>query len=867
MSVKQAANIKDIKQKYLLQDIISQYGIELKRKGQDSLECFCPFHKEKTPSFKVTPSKQLFNCFGCDAGGDIIRFVELMEKVSTKEAIKKLNDGTHSQQAQTTSTNKRSLLKDVIQLTHNAFKENKCAQQYLESRGLNDKELWSHFQIGYFSGSTIKSIVSKESQQYEQLKDLGLLNEKGNESFYQCISIPLKSEHGHALNLYGRSLQGKRHHYLKGAKRGVFNGITAKSHKQIIITESIIDTLSLIQIGYPNTTCIFGVNGYSDDIDHFIKNHDFEEIIFCLDNDQAGEDATQLLKEKVSSYVTLVSQIHLPRGIHDPNDFIVNGGDHDEFEKLIQNRSFLIDNRQETEQSEESSPIVKPIEVTKEYVLFKFDELCFQVRATRSKALDVLKAVITAYNTDSKYTDNVNLYSARNRNAFANAIANRLYVQSAKVEDDLYKIIAYLEYQRVKELEGKLKQSEIQMTLKEKKIALDLLQSKSLMKSILQDIKNIGYVGQEKEIMLLYTSFISTLNEKQIHISIHSSSSSGKSHALSVVSSCFPQERVQLLSRMSSQSLYYGDSLDGQVIILDERSAADEQGMLALRSMMSRGRLSLNVVQRDATTGLSRTEKIDVSAKACVWDADTDTTMEDNMNRSYQVYLDESSVQTKKIHSSQVDLFDPTKWIEDKNLERIRNKHRCAIRLLKAYKVEIPYAKHIHYPHRHLRSRRDFLRFLNLISCVTLLYQYQRTIKKTEDGIEYITATLQDYDYAYRMINDIVSHTYSPINKESKDLLEIIHKNVCKHAKQNKVKWNEFVFNRKNIREWVGWSEFKTRSCMKDLQQLDFVTSTGRQGLGYKYKLNTDPSEFAIDSNGLTTPGELKEALEKDELR
>ena len=868
MGLANSNTINDLKRRYVLEDVIAQYGVELKRKGADSLECLCPFHDDdKTPSLKVTPSKQLFHCFGCGTGGDVITWVEQYEKISRAEAIQRLSQETFVpfQKATPTSrphVHKATVLKDVVRLYSTTFKKSKVAQNYLEGRGLSKKSLWNHYSIGYCNGSALKNILSDITQ--AQLKALGLLNEKGNESFYKCLIIPIKNDRNITVGLYGRSIDGNRHHYLKngreGVRRGVFNAHAAKSHKSLIVTESIFDALSLIEMDYLNVICIWGTQGWSQDHQAFIENHNFEEIIFALDNDRAGLEATERLKEKVQSQVAQVSRVQLPESIKDLNDFICHGGERKDFETLLENRIIL--KAAQAPSQNKATSIVQPIEKTKEYITFQLDELTYQVRPMPSGPSVTLKVVLTVYREGKRFTDSLNLYAAKTRSILIHTISNHLEVQSAKVENDLYQIIAYLEQLRTQETQQS--QASIpQMSSKEEQQAIQFLKSKNLIKNILQDIESIGYAGQSKEVLLLYTSFISVLSDAgQIHVSIQSSSSSGKSEMLLKVSSLLPPERVQLLSRMSSQSLYYGKNLDGTVLILDERSAADEQGQLALRSLMSRGQLTLNVVQRDPMTGQSRTESIHVSARCCVWDADTATTSEDNLNRAFQIYMDESTRQTEKIHRFQVDKFSSVNWSKAENLKAIKRKHHHAIRLLKPYKVEIPYSDKVQFPTYSMRSRRDFYRFLNLISCVALLHQYQRPILKTSEGIEYIQATLSDYEYAYKMIVGIVRDTYTPIQKESRDLFDLMLTQVLKLSKQNKVPACDYAFTRRDVREWSHWSEWKTRHSLKELVGFELLQRvSGKNGRQFKYRLLSTENEFKGGVDDLITPQALEEKL------
>ena len=123
------------------------------------------------------------------------------------------------------------------------------------------------------------------------------------------------------------------------------------------------------------------------------------------------------------------------------------------------------------------------------------------------------------------------------------------------------------------------------------------------------------------------------------------------------VISLFPPEQVENFSRISGQSLYYMGSLKHKVIIVDERSGAEE-AECALRSLMSRNRLDLAVVQKD-DKGNCKTKVIEIEGPTTVWDSTTHTVSEDNRNRAFECFMDESQEQTERIQAQERGVFLP----------------------------------------------------------------------------------------------------------------------------------------------------------------------------------------------------------------
>lgn len=752
-----------------------------------------------------------------------------------------------------------SLLQDIARHLHNQFLKNEEAQQFLTELGFMNKTLWKHFLMGYCEAGVIEPLVNCDEELKGKLQEIGFLGENGKEVFDKRLIVPLRDDQGGIVDLASVPIKededGVQH--LKISMKVIFNEVSAKNNKHLIVCESLLDALCLVHGEVLNVVGLIGGMDDADELGRLVEEYEVEELTFLRGDNPFSPALMESILAKTLGNLKALSSLTLPEGYSTMSEFLKSDHSREDLERLISQRKFI---RVEEEPEIPEPPPFKVIKDHQGQTTIQSRGCVYRVRSSDSPGNESLKAVITVECPDQTFTDSLNLYSSKSRLSFVDAASFKTGLPSNKIEADLYRMIEHLEAKFRQKLEERLEQSKAPALRDwERKEALEFFKDKNLIPRILDDIQSIGYVGQEREVLLLYASFLSVHLDQQVHVSIQSSSSSGKSEMLSKVSSLFPPEKVQLLSRMSSQALYYGDSLDGKVIILDERSAADQQGKLALRSLMSRGKLSLSVVQKDPLSGQTRTESMNVSAKCCVWDADTQSVSEDNLNRAFLIYLDESSEQTKKIHEFQLKNFSPQGWQENSRLEKIRRRHQNGFRLLKPYKVEIPFCDQIRFPVLNMRSRRDFSRFLNLLACVTLLHQYQRPVLKTEEGVEYLQATLEDYTQAYEMVKNVIGHTYSIVQKESRDLLTILHREVSKLAEVEEMPWKTYTFNRKQVREWTHWGETKVRMAMKDLQSVDLVQPvTGRQGSGYRYQLLIAPEELDQGGSSLTTPEELE---------
>ncbi|MEW6585372.1 MAG: CHC2 zinc finger domain-containing protein, partial [Nitrospirota bacterium] len=323
--------IEAVKRSHDLAAVIESYGVKLTKKGSNYVG-LCPFHKEKTPSFTVNPKTNLYHCFGCNAGGDVIGFVTKKEGIGFREAMEQLRTQKPEHRGQTkdrrqskeprtqtkppephnsmNSTNSKTrLLNRVVSFYHKSFCEDQRAMEYLKLRGITDNSIFSDFQIGYSNG-TLLNTIPDEGDILDSLKEIGILNDKGNEMFYGCAVFPMFDENKDCVGLYGRRItEGETDHlYLPGPRKGVFNHQAAKRSKSIILAESIIDALTLYNAGFKDVIPCYGVNGLTEDHLSLLERCQTKEVYICFDRDEAGEQvaerlAGQLKEKNIDAYI------------------------------------------------------------------------------------------------------------------------------------------------------------------------------------------------------------------------------------------------------------------------------------------------------------------------------------------------------------------------------------------------------------------------------------------------------------------------------------------------------------------------------------------------------------------------------------
>ena len=295
--------------------LVQAKGIDLKKTGK-SMMGLCPFHADNNPSLSINIQENRWNCFGCPAGGDAIRFVELFDQVDFKEAVARLTNSNGTSRlpkiSKNTSGKKRAALKPlsvkdkkllarVVKYYQHSLDEDKRGLDYLQKeRGINDVQSIKELGAGYVNG-TLNEILPDDPDVIDQLKRIGILNAKGNEIFYNCVVFPLFDGQRAVTGLYGRNIADNAnvpHLYLAGPRTGILNRAAAKHCESIFLTESVIDALTLYDRGFKEVIPIYGVNGFTDAHAKLLQKR-VTTVHIVFDADDAGRKAADSVSSKL----------------------------------------------------------------------------------------------------------------------------------------------------------------------------------------------------------------------------------------------------------------------------------------------------------------------------------------------------------------------------------------------------------------------------------------------------------------------------------------------------------------------------------------------------------------------------------------
>lgn len=354
--------IDEIRSKNDIVDVISQYVV-LKRSGRNFFG-LCPFHKEKSPSFSVSPDKQIFHCFGCGVGGNVFHFISKIENISFIETLETLADkaGVQLPVLESEGDSKLAALKskvyEINKCTAEFYHENlykptaKIAQEYIKKRKLDNKTLQS-FLIGYSGNfNELYNLLKEKGFSEEEILASGLVNRnqegKFIDRFRKRLMFPIQDVRGRVIAFGGRVLDDSKPKYINSSENIVYSkgrhlyGLNvAKKYetKKIIIVEGYMDAVSLHQRGIHNAVASLGTA--MTEAQGRLLRKSSEQVIIGYDSDGAGQAATQRGLDILQNLGCDVRVLQI-QGAKDPDEFVVKYGP-ERFEKQVEKAISLVE--------------------------------------------------------------------------------------------------------------------------------------------------------------------------------------------------------------------------------------------------------------------------------------------------------------------------------------------------------------------------------------------------------------------------------------------------------------------------------------------------------------------------------------------
>ncbi len=769
--------------------LVEAKGIALVKHGAGGdLVGRCPFHEDRSPSFVVSPAKNLWRCHGaCQAGGSVVDFVMRVEAVSFRHAVDLLRQGVTSGPVEgrlpkassvaklpplaSLSVEDRELLGRVVGFYADTLVEAPEALGYLARRRIDHGEAIETFRLGYANrtlGYRLPAGDRREGAELRgRLQQFGIIRESGHEHFNGSLVIPVVNG-GEVTEVYGRKVRDDLrrgtplHLYLPGPHRGVWNLDAFGVSDEIIVCESLIDALSLWCWGFRHVTASYGVEGFTADHWAAIDTHRTRRVLVAFDADEAGDKAARRLARQLLDRGVEVFRVNLPAG-SDVNDVVRQAKQpSDELGRLLRRAAWMGAGVAPTARtstltaavdvegsfaadvvapptepvaaanvSPAAEPAGPPVSIDDRELSVVFGERRWRVRGLHKvSSFDLLRVNVLVAVGDRFHVDTLDLYSARARQAFTLTAAAELGLDEGVVKRDLGRVLLACEEhaEAVIAAAQAPARPEVVLSDAERSAALELLRDPKLVERITNDFATVGVVGEATNCLVGYLAALSRKLDQPLAVIIQSTSAAGKSALMDAVLGLVPGEERVKFSAMTGQSLFYMGEADlaHKVLAVAEEEGA-ERAAYALKLLQSEGELSIASTGKDTASGRLVTHTYSVQGPTAIVLTTTAIDIDEELlNRCLVLTVDEGTAQTRVIHDRQRSKHTLDGLLATDTRERLVKLHQDAQRLLEPVHVVNPFAEQLTFADGSTRTRRDHVKYLTLIRTIALLHQHQR---------------------------------------------------------------------------------------------------------------------------------------------
>jgi len=906
--------ISEIKANLKIETVLSHYGIQPDKNGMIN----CPFHNDKTPSMQIYPKTNTVFCFSsnCDLNGkgiDQIDFILYMEKITKHEAIIKAKSmlGVHAERSRsalqdqlkqhpTTNTNgtdlaRIAILSKLMAESKESLKRSPKAAGYLDKRGLVLDE--KNSEVGYLSSRFYNYWNDKL---INSGIDIGLLKRLKNgmlsPSFKNCILFPIKNKDGRIINIYGRSIteskniqsaggQAARHFYLKGAHQGIYPNYPRREARHLILTESIIDARSLIQVKGENqgllseaeVIALYGTNGLTSEIKTAIKElKELEEVILFFDGDGAGEKAIEKYGEELNELLpsAKISKVNTPEN-EDINSLLI-AHEPEIFLHLLQERTLLFSTESRefgtgnNLSDEKKNGQENELKTTKldssnpDKLIYETDQLTATVwGGIEYGNLHRLKLSLHLENheNDKSFRDDVNLYSHRGKKAFLQDAAEELAIPQTELKhymEDFTKEIEAFRMEQKEQFKAKLKPDIVTLNELEKAEAVKLLKSNHLIAALKGGMKKTGLIGETDNGLLLFLIFLTRHFDYPLHALVHGSSGSGKTNLLKSILRMVPEESKYATTALTENVLFrppYKDFWKHKVLLLEDLDGS-YKALYPLRELMTNQSISKLASEPDPKTGQFKQVQLEAQGPIVIAGATTkDRIYEDNSNRSFLIHVNESKSHQEEILNFQNKLA--AGLVDDTGIEKAVHKIQNIQRLLSSkIKVVNPFQPELKLPEYVFKKLRTNTHYITLIKSITFLHQYQRKHHKNQEtGQIFIQTTLEDIALANTLSKQSLLRKSDELSGEVREFFESVKREVKKG--------HNVSFVSKQLREKFRMHPMKFNRRINELKNRGYIKQTGgNRKTSYEYEI-TNWDDYQVLQKGLSIMDEVLEKLYK----
>ena len=475
----------------------------------------------------------------------------------------------------------------------------------------------------------------------------------------------------------------------------------------------------------------------------------------------------------------------------------------------------------------------------KEHLLYKHPPLEIAVLGgIRLDGLDRMRATLKVQSSHLSIRHNLDLYNDTQVEKLIRKVAERLEIGTSVAASALQSLTDELESYRLEEIES---QNQIEdkrkfLTPEETKAAKQYLSAPNLMERTREDIGSAGVIGEEMNRLLMYLIFTSRKRESPLHVISLGASGIGKTHLQEKVSALIPDEDKLEITTLSGNAFYYfgQQELRNKLILIEDLDGAD-QVLYPLREIKSKKQVTKTVVIKN-TKGETRTVTLKVEGPVCVSGCTTkESIYEDNANRSFLIYIDESPEQDEQIMSYQRKLSAGKIDLAEEH--KLQEQFKDMQRILQPVQVRNPFAEMLRIPSEVFKPRRSNAHYLAFIEVVTFYHQYQRESKfDPQTGEEFIETTLEDIKEANKLMKEVLLRKSDELNGSCRNYFEKLKAWLKEETKT--------AFTNKQARQALREKPSNQKKFMVQLQAYGHIKrGKGDQKKGFYYEI-TSPEEY-----------------------
>ncbi|WP_263064975.1 CHC2 zinc finger domain-containing protein [Dickeya dadantii] len=871
------SELQHLKAAVPLVKVVRVQGRQVFKRGKDWV-VLCPFHQENTPSMVISPDKNLYHCFGCDAGGSVLDWVMKTEGLSLPHAVDKLRRELGSVPAAESlppvadianEQERQALLHRVTEFYHHTLLNAPDAIAYLEKRRLNHPELVAQFRLGFANRTLGYRLPSKKLKDgaaiRAQLQAIGVMRSSGHEHLAGSLVVPVIDSNSQVRELYGRKLCDKlragtpKHLYLPGPHGGVWNEQALVASKFVILCESLLDAMSFWVAGYRNVTAAYGVNGFTEEMRNAFIRHGVKQVLIAFDNDAAGDDGAVKLAESLAADGITPFRVVFPSGM-DANGYLCSVAEPEAAFGLLVDGALPMGEAVNAEPESVPQPekpsqpaaslaagvVVDALPNGELEIALSGQQWRIRGMASVRVGSGAMKVNAQVLDTASGvvFADSVDMMSARSRAGYARLAASELGLAESDLKRSLGRVLLALEaHLSQPEAHGETTQD---ITDEQREAALALLKDPNLIGRLTDDLAACGVVGESTNLVAGYLAAVSRKLDKPLAVLIQSSSAAGKSSLMDAVLNLIPPEERLQYSAMTGQSLFYLGETNLQHKIL---AIAEEEGVrqaaYALKLLQSDGELTIASTGKDDATGNLVTKQYTVKGPVMLMLTTTAIDVDEELlNRCLVLSVNESREQTEAIHALQRHKQTLEGLLMENEKGYLTELHQNAQRLLKPLKVVNPFASQLTFLSDKTRTRRDHMKYLTLIQSIALLHQYQREVKTVSHRgqvIEYIEVERSDIVLANKLAHEILGRTLDEMPPQTRKLLLLIQGMVNQLAHTQSKKPGEVRFTRRDIRDATQWSDSQLKlHCLRLAEMEYLLVHGGSRGHLLQYELLWD---------------------------